>query len=37
MINVVRIKKNYFFLESNSEAMKDHIKSTAIYDMIETN
>jgi hypothetical protein len=37
MINTVSIKKNYYFLESNSEAMKEHIKSSAIYDMIETN
>jgi hypothetical protein len=37
MINTVSIKKNYFFLKSNSEVMKEHIKSSAIYDMIETN
>jgi len=37
MINNVSIKKNYFFLKSNSEVMKEHIKSSAIYDMIETN
>ena len=37
MINAVQIKKNYYFLESNSAAMKDHINSSAIYDMIETN
>ena len=37
MINAAHIKKNYYFLESNSAAMKDHIKATAIYDMIETN
>ena len=37
MINAVKIRKNYYFLESNSVAMKDHIKSSAIYDMIETN
>jgi hypothetical protein len=37
MINAVKIKKNYYLLESNSVAMKDHIKSSAIYDMIETN
>ena len=37
MINTVLIKKNYYFLESNSGAMKEHIKSSALYDMIETN
>ena len=37
MINTARIKKNYYFLESNSGAMKEHIKSSALYDMIETN
>ena len=37
MINTVRIKKNYYFLKGNSEAMKEHIKSSALYDMIETN
>jgi len=37
MINTISIKKNYFFLKSNSEVMKEHIKSSAIYDMIETN
>jgi hypothetical protein len=37
MINTVSIKKNYYFLKSNSEAMKEHIKSSALYDMIETN
>ena len=37
MINTVNIKKNYYFLESNSGAMKEHIKSSALYDMIETN
>jgi hypothetical protein len=37
MINTIRIKKNYYFLEGNSEAMKEHIKSSALYDMIETN
>ena len=37
MINTVSIKKNYFFLKSNLEVMKEHIKSSAIYDMIETN
>ena len=37
MINTVRIKKNYYFLESDSGAMKEHIKSSALYDMIETN
>ena len=37
MINTVRVKNNYYFLESNSVAMKDHINSSAIYDMIETN
>ena len=37
MINTVRVKNNYYFLESNSVAMRDHIKSSAIYDMIETN
>jgi hypothetical protein len=37
MINTASIKKNYFFLKSNSEVMKEHIKSSAIYDMIETN
>jgi len=37
MINTVRIKKNYYFLKGNTEAMKEHIKSSALYDMIETN
>jgi hypothetical protein len=37
MVNTARIKKNYYFLEGNSEAMKEHIKSSALYDMIETN
>jgi hypothetical protein len=37
MINTVRIKMNYYFLESDSVAMKEHIKSSALYDMIETN
>ena len=37
MVNTARIKKNYYFLESNSGAMKEHIKSSALYDMIETN
>ena len=37
MVNTARIKKNYYFLEGNSGAMKEHIKSSALYDMIETN
>lgn len=37
MINTASIKKNYYFLEGNLKAIKKHIKSSALYDMIETN
>ena len=37
MVYKVKKIKNYYFLENNSDAMKKHIKSSAVYDMIETN
>ena len=37
MISNVKIISNYIFLINNSNGLKQHINSSAIYDMIETN
>ena len=37
MINNIKIKYNYYFLENNELELKKHIKLSAVYDMIETN
>ena len=37
MISNVKIISNYIFLKNNNNGLKQHINSSAIYDMIETN
>ena len=37
MISDVKIISNYIFLKNNNNGLKQHINSSAIYDMIETN
>ena len=37
MINNIKIKQGYYFLENNELELKNHIKLSAVYDMIETN
>ena len=37
MISNVKIINNYIFLKNNNNGLKQHINSSAIYDMIETN
>ena len=37
MIKKSKVINGYYFLENNSSELIKHVKSSAIYDMVETN
>ena len=37
MIKKTKVVNDYYFLENNSSELIQHINSSAIYDMVETN